>query len=191
MSSAQNWLFGHLLWSNHLCTTRSWVTKEKAKARLRQFSLGWWNQLLKPWSFCKTLIKTSFGRVIQHQFSCAINQSPSPLVYSTLEKQLMASRQLVTSHNRTGKQSPARQLKTHFMEHVLDDITVRQADICLCLMSVSGPFYNYADITSAACLWGQEWNQASWGVWYCIIGLQRNSWQFSLLLPQLYVGFVG
>lgn len=187
----ENWLFGHILWSNYLHATRSWMTKEKAKAGLRRFILGWWNQLLKPWSFCKSLVKASFGRVIWHKFPRAINQSRSPLLYSTLEKQLMASRQLIPSHNKTGKQGPAGQLKTHFMEHVLDCITVRWAHICLCLMSVSGPSYNYGDVTSAACLWGQERSQASWGVWYWIIGLQRNSWQFPLWLPQLYIGFVG
>lgn len=128
------------------------MTKEKAKAGLRRFILGWWNQLLKPWSFCKSLVKVSFGRVIWHKFPRAINQSRSPLPYSTLEKQLMASRQLIPSHNKTGKQGPAGQLKTHFMEHVLDCITVRWAHICLCLMSVSGPSYNYSDVTSAACL---------------------------------------
>ena len=127
----ENWLFGHLLCSNQLGTTRSWINKEKAKAGLRQFSLGWRNKLLKPWSFCKSLIKANFGRIIQHQFPCAIHQSWSPLIYSTLEKRLVASRQLIPSHNRTGKQSPARQLKTHFMEHMLDYSIVRQAHICL------------------------------------------------------------
>lgn len=147
----ENWLFGHLLWSNHLGTMRSWIAKEEAKDGLRQFSLGWWNQLLKPWSFCKSLIKANLARVIQHRFPCAICQSWSPLPYRTLEKEIVAS-QLIPSHNRTGKQSSARQLKTPFMEHVLDYITVRWAHTCLCLTSVSGPFCNYGDVTSAACL---------------------------------------
>jgi len=127
----------------------------------RQLGLGWWNQLFKSCSFCQSLIEATFGRVIQHQFPCAIDQSWSPLLYSTSEEQLVASRQMIPSQSRTGKQSPVRQLQTHFTEHMLDYSTARRAHICLCLLSVLGPFDTHGDVSSAACLRGQPWRQAS------------------------------
>lgn len=142
----ENWLFGHLLWSNQLSTTRSCITKEKNQG---------WAEAVQPKvvelaAQTMAVLQITNKSQLWQAYTAPVSLCYwSPLLYSTLEKQLVASRQLIPSHNRTWKRSPVRQLKTHFVEHMLDYSTVRWAHICLCPMSVSGRFYNCSDVTSA------------------------------------------
>lgn len=109
--------------------------------------------------------KINFIRVIQHKFPCAINQSLSACLYNTLEKQFMASRQLIPSHTGLGN-SLLRGIWKYISWNSCWNIIspVRWRYICFYMMTVSMPFHNFGDVASVVCLWWCEWRQASCGV---------------------------